>query len=180
MMKLILPLVLLLIPTNTPPWTIDFGHHKAGQDWRVINDGVMGGLSEGRLHFSENGLRFAGNISLANNGGFASVRSPFQQLDLSNFKSLQLRYRASGMSFALCLENDRRFYRPNYKYVLPPTEEWREIQIDLLDLKEYVLGSTTGSTIDASTLSEIIRIGFISNSKKEGPFTLEVDYLIWE
>ena len=54
---------------------VAFGNENSSQ-WRVINDGVMGGLSDGRRRVSEEGyLEFYGNLSLRNNGGFASVRS---------------------------------------------------------------------------------------------------------
>ena len=45
--------------------------------WRIVNDGVMGGESSSRASRAGDALRFAGEISLANNGGFASMRRPF-------------------------------------------------------------------------------------------------------
>lgn len=42
--------------------------------WRIVNDGVMGGVSSSRVSHTGDALRFAGEISLANNGGFASMR----------------------------------------------------------------------------------------------------------
>jgi NADH dehydrogenase [ubiquinone] 1 alpha subcomplex assembly factor 1 len=45
--------------------------------WRIVNDGVMGGASTSRVSREGGALRFAGNISLDNNGGFASMRRPF-------------------------------------------------------------------------------------------------------
>ena len=45
--------------------------------WRIVNDGVMGGASASRVSRAGDALRFAGELSLANNGGFASMRRPF-------------------------------------------------------------------------------------------------------
>jgi monofunctional biosynthetic peptidoglycan transglycosylase len=42
--------------------------------WRIVNDGVMGGVSSSTASRAGDALRFAGEISLANNGGFASMR----------------------------------------------------------------------------------------------------------
>jgi NADH dehydrogenase [ubiquinone] 1 alpha subcomplex assembly factor 1 len=42
--------------------------------WRIVNDGVMGGVSSSRVSRAGDALRFAGEISLAHNGGFASMR----------------------------------------------------------------------------------------------------------
>ena len=48
----------------------------AGRQWQTVNDGVMGGRSDGRIKINENKkMEFYGTLSLANNGGFASVRS---------------------------------------------------------------------------------------------------------
>lgn len=41
---------------------------------RSINDTVMGGLSNSRVIMTEQGIGFCGEVSLANNGGFASMR----------------------------------------------------------------------------------------------------------
>jgi NADH dehydrogenase [ubiquinone] 1 alpha subcomplex assembly factor 1 len=44
--------------------------------WSAIDDAVMGGLSSSRLLFAAAGhADFIGTVSLANNGGFASVRT---------------------------------------------------------------------------------------------------------
>ncbi|MFC7674274.1 CIA30 family protein [Mycolicibacterium sp. GCM10028919] len=44
--------------------------------WTTVNDPVMGGMSTSRVTFGDAGLVFSGNVSLENNGGFASARSP--------------------------------------------------------------------------------------------------------
>ena len=41
--------------------------------WRSINDAVMGGLSSGGMMQLDAGLRFTGELSLENNGGFSSA-----------------------------------------------------------------------------------------------------------
>lgn len=57
-----------LRPTS---FKVDFGKDKVNREWRVLNDGVMGGLSEGQVTFTKNAVQFAGTVSLANNGGFS-------------------------------------------------------------------------------------------------------------
>lgn len=44
--------------------------------WTTVNDPVMGGRSTSTVAFGDGALVFSGNISLQNNGGFASARSP--------------------------------------------------------------------------------------------------------
>ena len=44
--------------------------------WTTVDDPVMGGKSTSSIRFGDGGLDFSGTISLENNGGFASARSP--------------------------------------------------------------------------------------------------------
>ena len=66
--KLIMLLFYSLITQNTIK--IDFGKEKGGKYWRVVNDGVMGGLSKGTKKLTANSMLFKGKVSLDNNGGF--------------------------------------------------------------------------------------------------------------
>ena len=53
-----------------------FDSTSQASQWQIVNDGVMGGRSTSGATITQAGtLQFSGNISLANNGGFASVRS---------------------------------------------------------------------------------------------------------
>lgn len=44
--------------------------------WTTVNDPVMGGRSTSKVTYDDDGLVFSGTVSLDNNGGFASARSP--------------------------------------------------------------------------------------------------------
>jgi len=58
----------------------DFKGVDAAREWQSINDGVMGGVSEGNFKITEHKtLEFFGRLSLENNGGFASVRTHDQK-----------------------------------------------------------------------------------------------------
>lgn len=59
-----------------PPALFDFGAGATADGWNVVNDTVMGGVSSGQLTTDDGMLVFTGELSLDNNGGFASVRSP--------------------------------------------------------------------------------------------------------
>ncbi|CAB4897852.1 unannotated protein [freshwater metagenome] len=62
--------------TTTILPVFDFVTPASADGWRVTNDTVMGGVSSGELAWSDGVLVFAGELSLDNNGGFASIRSP--------------------------------------------------------------------------------------------------------
>ena len=47
---------------------VDFAAPDADQRWQAVNDGVMGGISDGRLRITDNTtLDFFGTLSLENN-----------------------------------------------------------------------------------------------------------------
>jgi len=172
-------LLCALITTSAPePLLIDFGTNGNRTDWFVLNDGVMGGRSGGQAEYTENSLVFKGTVSLENNGGFASIRSPFTTYNLAPYKSVEIKYKLTGMTFALTMANSRRWYNPNYKANLKDTQgKWETITLPLLAFKQYQVGKPTGYTITQETLSKVIRLGFISNEKRAGEFTLEIDYI---
>lgn len=61
-------------PESSPP-LFDFA--LDGTDgWYVQNDTVMGGVSSSSVESDGTDMIFSGNVSLDNNGGFASVRGP--------------------------------------------------------------------------------------------------------
>lgn len=72
--------------------------------WTTVNDPVMGGASTSRIAYGDGGLVFSGTISLENNGGFASARSP-QDPDIgrkaSGATSLRVRARGDGKAYLL-------------------------------------------------------------------------------
>jgi monofunctional biosynthetic peptidoglycan transglycosylase len=70
--------------------------------WRIVNDGVMGGVSSGRLAVADDGaLRFTGEVRLDHNGGFASVRRPLPAPLPAATIGLRLRTRGDGNRYRL-------------------------------------------------------------------------------
>ena len=61
----------------------DFTNEIGTNSWNVVDDGVMGGLSQGALILSETGnALFTGTIRTENNGGFSSIRHHFKSLNI--------------------------------------------------------------------------------------------------
>ena len=179
-MKTVVSLILLLTLTtmNDTVFTIDFGKQTGGQDWYVVNDGVMGGLSNSSITFDQESMLFTGNVSLENNGGFASVRSARQLMDLSKYTKVKIRFKSKNKDriFALRLNTNDVYYRPSYNQDFQSiSDDWQELEFNLTDFNETVLGRKTGKTIPTSQLEKVIRIGIMLNDKKEGAFSLEID-----
>jgi len=162
-------------------YKIDFGLSKGGQDWMIVNDGVMGGLSESAITFNDNSILFKGNISLKNNGGFASIRGPKDKFNLSNFTKVKIKFKSDGRDFAFRLATSELYFKPNYKHNFSSTsQEWEIAELKLSDFKEYTLGQVSGPNLPKEKMFNIIRFGVILNDKKEGPFEIEIDYIEFE
>lgn len=172
--------IISFVMLMTTPMKFDFGTGNL-TNWSVVNDVVMGGRSSSSVDWKEGTMLFTGNVSLENNGGFASVRGPLEKVDLSHYKTVRIRYRSTGRDFALRLSTTDRYYLPHYKqFFSDATGKWKEEQFNLSGFQEFVMGDPTGSTIQQGQLENIVRIGIILSDKKEGPFELEVDYILFE
>jgi NADH dehydrogenase [ubiquinone] 1 alpha subcomplex assembly factor 1 len=167
-------IVAALLFAATPFSGFDFSDSSVFDQWRVINDGVMGGMSTSKSIQGEGSLIFKGDLSLENNGGFASIRAPWDSYDLSEFKEVVIECKGNGGKFMCMLEKERMWYRPYYTAQFEPTEERTTFTIKLKDFKENEVGRQNGKRLSKKTLPLIKRIGFIKNDKKEGPFELEV------
>lgn len=164
------------------PLLFDFGTEGCGDcDWFVVVDGVMGGNSTGTATTHDKSISLSGTISLENNGGFSSIRSQFGDYDLTKYSRVKIRYRNQGHTFALTLNNHRRYFMPRYKFSLPDSKgEWREQVIAFKDFSKVRLGEVLGGTPTEEELSTVIRFGLISDEKKSGKFELDVDYIRFE
>ena len=61
---------------DTPQPLFDFTGADAAKEWKTVNDGVMGGVSEGKCKITDTKtMEFFGTLSLKNDGDFASVRT---------------------------------------------------------------------------------------------------------
>jgi len=76
----------------------------ARQQWIIVNDGVMGGKSSSRFQINSfgNGV-FRGNISLENNGGFASVKN-HEPLNLAGYGKILLTLIGDGKRYSFRLQ----------------------------------------------------------------------------
>ena len=156
----------------------DFATRAASRDWQTVNDGVMGGISEGNYKITENKtLEFFGTLSLANNGGFASVRSRPRKLGLEAGDAIVARIKGDGRDYSFNLYVPRPLTAFSYRASFKTTAgEWTEIRIPL---DKFVATSFGRIVQNAAPLSpgEITSMGFLLSDKKAGPFKLEVEWI---
>jgi NADH dehydrogenase [ubiquinone] 1 alpha subcomplex assembly factor 1 len=157
----------------------DFGEGKDFGRWSIVNDGVMGGLSQSQAQMDADALLFSGTVSLKNNGGFVSLRSALGKYDLSVYQYCEIRFKSTtDRKFEILIEKETAFYLPKYRIKFGgKTEEWQTVIIPLRDFELSRMGTTMQQGIDPKDLKGIQRIGFILADKQEGGFDLWIDYL---
>ncbi|HNQ22267.1 MAG TPA: CIA30 family protein [Phycisphaerae bacterium] len=157
-----------------------FAFDSAGsaEPWTAVNDTVMGGVSKGTCRVTDSGtLEFSGEVSLENNGGFASVRVGVDSLDLSAYDTMLMRVRGDGKRYALSVQTDYRIIAGAYYFDFQPEAgRWLEIRVPLQALTARSFGRPLPTAPELNS-SDIRAFGFIISDKQAGPFRLEVDWI---
>ena len=146
--------------------------------WRIVNDSVMGGRSQSEMsRVGDHRARFAGTLSLENNGGFASVRGLVEPLDLREFDRFALRVRGDGRRYQLRIRSDGRLdgvaYRREFETI---RDAWIVVEIDFAALEPSFRGRVLKDWPPLD-LEAIKQIGLLLGDKKPGPFALEIDWI---
>ncbi len=158
---------------------IDFGKNMNGQEWVIVNDGVMGGRSESNAQILDKSILFKGEISLRNNGGFASLRNRGSKIDLSEFKTVKIRFKTNtDRKFSFRLSASDRFYRPFFKHHFGASSgKWEIVNLPLLSFEQHNLNGKTGKKLTKQDMKDDFRMGIILYDKQQGPFEIEIDYI---
>lgn len=160
---------------------MNFDNSSQEPRWIAVNDGVMGGRSSGGPKVADGKLEFSGALSLANNGGFSSVRSVGRDFDLTGASAVVLRVRGDGRRYQLRLATDASYRGIAVSYGAgfdTTAGEWTEVRVPLASLEPTVRGTRVqGPPLDPSQVREI---GLLIADKHEGPFALAVDWIAVE
>src|SRR5512135_332299 len=74
--------------------------------WQIVNDDVMGGVSASSFRLTNGVAVFQGEVSLENNGGFASVRSLPASHPVAGCDTVVVRVRGDGRRYQLTARTD--------------------------------------------------------------------------
>lgn len=169
---------------SLPPLSRPLLGHLIGR-WEsclAINDGVMGGVSEGWLRVpkdlnEENGAVFEGCIRKENNGGFSTIRIPMDSSDCRDCSRLIVHVRGDGRSYSLRLFTDARnmMDAPGYEYAFKTRRgEYQEVIAPLASL----IPRWRGMQVPAQPLSSVMEVkafGIITTKNDGlGDFAIEI------
>jgi hypothetical protein len=170
-MKLLITTAMVLLVKSQ--LFFDFNHKTNISDWKIIDDVVMGGKSNGQFKIDSDGNGvFSGDVSLENNGGFSSVRYQFEKINTTKDSKVIIRLKGDGKVYQFRIKNNRNTY---YSYVtnFKTTGDWENIIINLKDLYPSFRGQTMNiPNFTGESFEEIV---FLIGNKKNESFALFLD-----
>ena len=151
---------------------MDFSNPNTLRDSWIVNDGVMGGVSQSSLRQDVDGMFFEGLVSLENNGGFASMRSSvrFPQ----GTQLIELIAKGDGKRYKLVLRTE---LAPRVTYVADfialPT--WQTYRFNLSQFKSTFRGRDVNAP--ALSFSDVIDFGILISNNQAGSFAIQLKTL---
>jgi hypothetical protein len=118
------------------------------QAWGALDDVVMGGVSASGFQPLSRSALFTGNVSIANSGGFASVRTKNLQpvLDLGNYTGIELRLKGDGNRYKFFLRSDDRWDGIGYAHSFDTVAgEWITVRIPFATLVPVLRAKTVAN-----------------------------------
>ena len=171
-------MVATLMADETQRTLFEFSGADSAKEWQTVNDGVMGGVSDGRFKIIDaKTMEFFGTLSLANNGGFASVRTKPKNLGIEQGDTLVAKVRGDGREYMLNLYPNRQRVAYSYRAAIQTKkDQWIEVKIPLDTFEATSFGRIV-TNAGAVKPAEINSIGFMLGDKKAGPFKLEIEWI---
>ena len=153
----------------------DFAHATAVAAWAAIDDRVMGGVSRSRLRHDPQGHAvFEGEVSLAQNGGFASVRSASGPRGRAGATACCIEVRGEAKQYKLSLLTDDGFDSVNHQAEFTPLGGgWQTLRLPLADFRPRFRGREVPGAAPLDP-ARIRQVGLMIAARQAGPFALEL------
>lgn len=169
-MKWFLIIIPFLFMSDT---IIVFDKNTNTNNWYIVNDGVMGGLSTSTININNTGKAvFSGEVSTKNNGGFAMTRLPLS-IKLDDKKSkLVIKLKGDGKKYQFRIKSNRTQY---FWYVqsFQTSTKTEEIQLNLNDFYASFRGYKLN--LDNFSANTIKEIAILIGNKMDENFSLEIE-----
>ena len=164
--------ILILFATMN---TVFFNFSKISDisNWRVVNDTVMGGVSNADFKLNEAGNgEFTGHVSLENNGGFSSVQYAFNALSVSPEEVIEIRVKGDGKTYQFRVK-DRTATRHSYISEFTTAGAWQTLRIPLKNMYPQFRGQRLRRpNFDKDQIEQIT---FLIGNGKEQDFKLLIE-----
>lgn len=153
----------------------DFTKDAGLQNWYVVNDSVMGGVSAGKMGVdSEGNGMFQGHVSLDNKGGFSSIRYTAGKQKLTGYSKFVIALKGDGKAYQFRVKtNSNEYY--SYTATFNTNNNWQTIEIPFSSMAP----SFRGRKLDMANFpgDSLEEIGFSIGNKKDESFQLTIDFI---
>ena len=150
-----------------------FGGPASVEPWAPIDDRVMGGVSRSRLRSDPSGHAcFAGEVSLARGGGFASVRSQPGALGAPGASACVIEVLGDGKAYKLSLFTSDALDGLSYQSPFrPEAGAWATNRLPLAEFRPSFRGRAVPGAppLDPARLRQL---GLTIAERQAGPFAL--------
>ncbi len=139
-------------------------------EWDIINDDVMGGVSTGKFFFTDSCLTFSGKLSSKFNGGFSSMRTK-ERISLEGSTKISVKIMGDGNTYQLRIKDSYyNYYSYAVEFKTKGVEE--QLEFDLSDFKPIFRGTYLDmKNFDKNKIDELT---FMIVSKNEPDFKLQI------
>jgi NADH dehydrogenase [ubiquinone] 1 alpha subcomplex assembly factor 1 len=175
-MKYILTILLLSLSTNISMKKIySFTNQTKVNEWRIVNDGVMGGISKSSLVLTDAGHgQFSGHVSLENYGGFASIQLNTTIKLAEEKKFIVLRVKGDGKAYEFRLKGEI-LQSESYVHQFVTTGAWENIKLPISEFYPQFRGRKLN--IPNFNFDRIEQVSFLIANKQEEDFKLLIDWI---
>ena len=145
------------------------------KEWRIVNDGVMGGISQSSVVLTDAGHgRFSGQVSLANNGGFASMQLNKRIKRAEDKKFIVLRVKGDGKRYEFRLNSEISQYQ-SYVHQFATSGEWETIHLAISEFYPQFRGRKLNML--NFNFDSIAQLSFFIANGQEEDFELLIDWI---
>ena len=175
-MKYILILLLLhLYVSSNMKEIYNFSTQSKSNEWRIVNDGVMGGISESSLKITDDGHgQFSGHVSLENYGGFASMQLNTTIKIAEEKTFIVLRVKGDGKNYEFRLKGDLS-QSESYVHPFSTSGEWENIKLKISEFYPQYRGRKLN--IPNFNFAGIEQLSFLIANKQDENFELLIDWI---
>jgi NADH dehydrogenase [ubiquinone] 1 alpha subcomplex assembly factor 1 len=152
---------------------VEFGTGEVA--WAVVNDGVMGGVSNSQFSTRRGIATFNGTVSLENNGGFASIRStsalaPFPP----SATKFQLRVKGDGKAYQFTVDSNAGWY---WFTMTPEKGKWTIITVPYAALVPVTRFGEPTERVRFDGTQTVSRLGILISNKRAEKFSISIDWV---
>ena len=161
---------------NTPTLLYAFNEYSVRAHWRVVDDIVMGGHSEGHFAITkEKHGRFYGDISLKDGGGFSSVRYQFNPpVTVTGHERIFIRLKGDGSDYQFRIKPDKNNDFA-YRHAFSTSGDWQIVEVPLKEMYPVRRGKRLNQpNFSGQSLAEI---RFLIATGRDQAFQLLIDRL---